>query len=73
MTRIFFVAVATTLLSTAGFSTSGYAADELSRARADALQHCNVTAQKRWSGKYDYERNQRAVYEACMFSHGQPE
>jgi hypothetical protein len=38
-----------------------------------AIQNCNIAAQKRWSGKYDYERNQRAVYAACMFSHGQPQ
>jgi hypothetical protein len=44
-----------------------------STGRIEALHECNVTAQKRWSGKYDFERNQRAVYAACMFSHGQPQ
>ena len=48
-------------------------AHALSMGRIEALHECNVIAQKRWSGKYDFERNQRAVYAACMFSHGQPQ
>jgi hypothetical protein len=55
------------LLSTVG------PAKAISSERAEALHVCNVTAEKRWSGKYDFERNQRAVYAACMFSHGQPQ
>jgi hypothetical protein len=35
-----------------------------------ALHECNVAAQKRCSGRYGFERNQRAAYAACMFSHG---
>jgi hypothetical protein len=67
MTRMFFIAIVTALLSVPGY------ANEASTGRGDAIQNCNVAAQKRWSGKYDYERNQRAVYAACMFSHGQPQ
>jgi hypothetical protein len=67
MARIVFVAIVSGLLSAAGH------ANEVSRERDDILRHCNVAAQKRWSGKYDFERNQRAVYAACMFSNGQPE
>jgi hypothetical protein len=55
------------LLSTVGHA-SGFPTG-----RIEALHECNVTAQKRWSGKYDFERNQRALYAACMFSHGQPQ
>jgi hypothetical protein len=61
------VAIVIALLSTHG-SADGVLTD-----RIEALHECNVTAQKRWSGKYDFERNQRAVYAACMFSHGQPQ
>ena len=63
--RVFVVVVA--LLSTFG------AANGASTGRIEALHECNVTAQRWWSGKYDFERNQRAVYAACMFSHGQPQ
>jgi hypothetical protein len=61
------VALVIALLSTFG------SADGVWTSRIEALHQCNVTAQKRWSGKYDFERNQRAVYAACMFSHGQPQ
>jgi hypothetical protein len=60
-------AIVVALLSTHG------PADGILTARIEALHECNVTVQKRWSGKYDFERNQRAVYAACMFSHGQPQ
>ena len=67
MTRMFFIAIVTALLSIPG------QANEVSAVRSDALHNCNVSAAKRWSGKYDYERNQGAVYAACVFSHGQPQ
>jgi hypothetical protein len=61
------VAIVIALLSTHG------PADGVLTGRIEALHECNLTAQKRWSGKYDFERNQRAVYAACMFSHRQPQ
>jgi hypothetical protein len=67
VTRGCFVAIVIALLSTFGH------ANEFSTGRIEALHECNATAQKRWSGKYDFERNQRAVYAACMFSRGQPQ
>jgi hypothetical protein len=65
--RVLFGAIAIALLSALG------PANGASTGRIEILHECNVTAQKRWSGKYDFERNQRAVYAACMFSHGQPQ
>jgi hypothetical protein len=62
-----FVAIAVALPSTSA------RANAASISRDEVLRECNVAAEKRWSGKYDFERNQRAVYAACMFSHGQPQ
>ena len=55
------------LLSTFG------SANAISSERAGAVHEMQCDAQKRWKGKYDFERNQRAVYAACMYSHGQPQ
>ena len=45
-------------------------ADGVPTGRTEALHECNVTAQKRWGGKYDFERNQRTAYSACMLFQG---
>jgi hypothetical protein len=65
--RALFVAIVVALPATFGH------ANEFSTSRTEVLRECNVAAEKRWSGKYDFERNQRAVYAACMFSHRQPQ
>jgi hypothetical protein len=62
-----FVAIVVALLSAAG------PANAISSERTEVLRECNVAAEKRWNGKYDFERNQRAVYAACMFAHHQPQ
>jgi hypothetical protein len=41
-----------------------------SAARADALSTCSASSQARYKGGYDYERNRRADYSACMFQRG---
>jgi hypothetical protein len=67
MTRMFFIAIVSALLSTAAM-----AADP----RDAALAECNAAAIAKWSYHgtvYDKEDNRYAVYRNCMARHGQPQ
>jgi hypothetical protein len=65
MTRMFFIAVVSALLSTAAMAAG---------ARDAALAECNAAAIQKWSYHgtvYDKEDNRYAVYRTCMADHGQ--